>query len=59
MWDLFWAVVVIAVVAQLCYSAGHWTGFKAGVIGMRKEVERLLKEEVAKMEEENEPKETP
>jgi hypothetical protein len=56
-WDLVWAVVAIAVVAQLSYTAGHWTGFKAGVLGMRKEVERLLKEEMEKMEDEHE--ETP
>lgn len=61
MWDLFWAVVVIAVVAQLCYSAGHWKGFESGVIKMRKEVERLINEEAEKMEakEEDESKETP
>ena len=53
-WDLMWAVVVVGVVAQLSYTAGHWTGFKAGVVGMRKEVVRLLKEEVDKMEERDE-----
>ncbi len=59
-WDLMWAVVAIAVVARLSYGAGHWTGFKAGVVAMRTEVIRLAHEEMAKMEEaKDEREETP
>lgn len=60
MWELFWAVVIIAVMAQVCYSYGHWKGFKVGVVALRKEMERLLDELVEEKEKEaNESKETP